>query len=111
MPGLLGALVGPVAAIDAREDGLEAVIVGLRDRVELVVVAAGAVDGHADEGRHRAGDHVVAVEQPGLELVDGPFAQLDVADEVPRAGGDEPGCDRALGHRRARARRRRPARG
>ena len=40
-------------------------------------------------------DHVVAVEQPGLELVDGPLAQLDVADEVPRAGGDEPGRDHA----------------
>ena len=46
--------------------------------------------------RHRAGDHVVAVEQPRLQLVDGPFAQLDMADEVPRAGGDEPGRDHAL---------------
>ena len=75
----------PVAAIDAREDGLEAVIIGLSDRVELVIVAPRAVDGHAHEGRHRAGDHVIAVEQSRLQLVDGPFAQLDVAHEVPRA--------------------------
>ena len=33
--------------------------------------------------------------QPGLELVDGPLAQLDVADEVPGAGRDEPGRDHA----------------
>ena len=88
------ALVRPVAAIDAGEDGLETVVVGLRDRVELVIVAAGAVDGQAHEGGHRAGDHVVAVEQPRLQLVDRPFAQLDVADEVPRPGGDEAGRDR-----------------
>ena len=49
------ALVGPVAAIDAGEDGLQAVIVALRDRVELVVVAPGAVDGQADEGGHGVG--------------------------------------------------------
>ena len=104
-------LIRPVAAIDAGEDGLEAVVVGLGDRVELVVVAAGAVDGQADEGRHRARDHVVAVEQPRLELVDGPLAQLDVADEVPGPGGDEPGGDHASRVARARARRRRPAPG
>ena len=92
---LLGRLVGPVAAIDAGEDGLEPVVIGLGDRVELVIVAPRAVDGHAHEGRHRARDHVVAVEQPRLQLVDGPFAQLDVADEIPRPGGDEPGRDRA----------------
>ncbi len=40
---------GAVAAIDAGEDRLEAVIIGLRDRVELVIVAAGAVDGQAQK--------------------------------------------------------------
>ena len=39
--------IGPIGAIDAGEDGLQAVIVLLRDRVELVVVAAGAVDRQA----------------------------------------------------------------
>ena len=62
-----------------------------------MVVATSAVDGQADEGRDRARDHVVAVEQPGLELVDGPFPQLDVADEIPGTGGDESGCDHAGG--------------
>src|SRR5205814_394564 len=79
------------------EDGLEAVIVALGDRVELVVVAAGAMGRQADEGGHRVGQHVVAVEQPRLLLVHRPLAQLDVADEVPRPRGDE-----ARGHGRPR---------
>ena len=91
--GELGAAIRPVAAIDTGEDRLQAIIVRLRYRVELMIVTASAVGGQADEGRDRAGDHVVAVEQPGLELVDGSFTQLDVADEIPGAGGDEPGCD------------------
>ena len=32
-----------------------------------------------------------------LLLVDGPLAQLDVADEVPRSGGDEAGRDHSSG--------------
>ena len=86
---------GPVAPIETGEDGLQAVIVFLRDRVELVVVAACAVDRQADEGGHGIGKHVVAVDELGLELIDGPLAELGVAHEVPRAGGDEPRGDHA----------------
>ena len=58
-----GALVeGHVGALDAGEDGLERVVVLERDGVELVLVAARAVHGHADEARHRVRHHVVAVE-------------------------------------------------
>ena len=42
-------IVGPLGPVDAGEDRLQAVVVLLRDRVELVVVAAGAVDRQAGE--------------------------------------------------------------
>src|SRR5204863_4138829 len=49
-PGI--GVVRPIGSIDAGKDGLERVIFRLGDRVELVIVAAGAVDGGADEGGH-----------------------------------------------------------
>ena len=76
-----------LGVLDAREDGLEAVIVLLGDRVELVVVAAGAGDGQAEEGGAGRRDHVV-------EVVDALLAHpLDggVADLVVRPRDEEPG--------------------
>ena len=46
--GLAGHAVDP--DVVGLEEGAEAVVVGLRDRVVLVVVAAGAVDRQAEEG-------------------------------------------------------------
>ena len=83
------AIVGPVGAVDGREHRLQAVVVFLRDRVELVVVALGAVDRQAHERADGVGDQVVAVEVAGDLAVDLGFRQLGVADEVPRAGGEE----------------------
>ena len=83
-------VVGLVGAVDGREDRLEAVVVLLRDRVELVVVALGAVDREAHERADGVGDEVVAVEVPGDLAVDLRLGQLGVADEVPRPGGEEP---------------------
>ena len=56
-------------------------------------MATGAVGGQAEEGRDRVRDHVIAVEQAGFLLVYGALAQLDMADEIPRPGGDEPRRD------------------
>ena len=74
-----------LAVLDAAEDGLEGVEVLLRDRVELVVVTAGAADRQAEEGRRRVADevgHVVgALLQSALER--------GVADEVVRPGHEE----------------------
>ena len=42
-------VVGPVGPVEGREHGLQAVVVLLRDRVELVVVALGALDRQAEE--------------------------------------------------------------
>ena len=83
------AIVRAVGAIDAGEDRLQAVIIFLRDRIELVIVAAGAVDGQADEGDIVRRHHVVAIEERAIVLVDRALAQFDMADEVPRPGGDE----------------------
>ena len=47
---------------DPGKDGLEGVVVFLRDRVELVGVAAGTVGRRACQARHHLRHHVVAVE-------------------------------------------------
>ena len=108
--GLSGsAIVGPVGAVHAGEDRLQAVVILLRDRVELVVVAAGAMRRHADERGHGGHHHVVAIQQARDVLVGGAFAQFRVADEIPRAGGDEAGGHGRLADRPATARRRRVA--
>ena len=56
-----------------------------------MIVAAGTVDRQAVERRHGGGDHVVAIVRAGDLLVERSFAQLDVADEIPRPGRDETG--------------------
>ena len=72
-----------VVALHAREHRPQAVILPLRNGIDFVVVAAGAVDGDAhgrgDDLRH----HVVEIAGAGgaLQHV---APRLDVADEVPR---------------------------
>ena len=61
-------VIGPVGAIDTGEDRLQAVVVRLLDRIELVIVAAGAVDRQADERRHGRHHHVVAIEKRAMCL-------------------------------------------
>src|SRR5262245_58690589 len=54
---LVGGAGGAVGVIDTREGGLQRVEVLLRDRVELVVVAAGAAHRQAQERRPDDRDH------------------------------------------------------
>ena len=77
--GLAGQAVG--ADLVRLEDGAGLVVVGLQDRVEHVVVAAGAADGHALEGHEGVLDRVL---QPLLAA-----EQLEVADQ--ETGGAEGG--------------------
>ena len=65
-----------VAFADAGEDGLDGEVVFLGDGVEFVGVAACAVGGGADEGAHRLGDEVIAVEV--FEAGDGGASGADV---------------------------------
>src|SRR5205823_1975155 len=88
-PSSSARFAAPVGAVDGGEHGLERVVILLRDRVELVVVALGAVDGQAHERADRVRHEVVAVEVPGHLPVDLRLGQLGVADEVPRPGGEE----------------------
>ena len=92
----LGVIV-PVLPVEGRKHGLERVVVVLRDRIELVVVALGALDRDARERADRVGHHVVAVEVPGDLAVGLRLGHLTVADLIPRAGGDEPNRLLAVG--------------
>ncbi len=82
---------GAVGPIEGGKDRLQAVIVFLRDRIELVVVAAGALHGEAAKRVEGRGDHVVAVEVAGDPAVDLGLRHFRMADEVPRPGRDETG--------------------
>ena len=86
----------PLCALDPGEHGLEGVVLRLGDGVELVVVAARAVDREALEGAEHVRHDVITVEVAGLLLVDGAFAEFDVTDVVPGTCGEHPcGDDRA----------------
>ena len=87
-PALVDRRIGiewPFGPIDAGQHGLQGVVVGLRDRIELVIVAAGAMDRRAGEGRHEVGDHVVAIEHLGQLLVDRVVDDAHQRAFVPRA--------------------------
>ncbi len=94
--GLLGGLPGglfvgggdlDVFAFGAGEDRLEGVEIALQDGIELVVVAAGAIDGHAEEGLTDAGGDF------GEDFLAALFG-IDVAgDEVLGAGAQVAGGD------------------
>ena len=86
-------LLGP---IHPGEHRLQRVVVRLLDRVELVVVAAGAVDREARERRHGCSHHVVAVKQARQLLVLRALAQFSVPDVVPRACRHESRRDQAI---------------
>ena len=79
-----------VAALQASEDRPEAVVFALRNGVELVVVATGAVDGDAHRGGENLRDHVVEIVRAG-GAPEHVALGLDLTDEVPRAGGEEAG--------------------
>ena len=72
---------------DAGEDGLQAVVVGLLDGVEFVIVAAGAVDGEAEEGAAGGGDDVVEIVGALLQ----PAGEIANADGVVGSGDQEAG--------------------
>ena len=91
-----------LGVVDPREDRLKAVIVLLRDRVELVVVAPRALDRQAQECGAGRRDHIIEIVGPLLEH---PLDRL-VADDVVRPADQEPG--RRLGEPVGRCRHRRP---
>ena len=85
---LLGRGARDVVALRRGEEGLHAVVVALADGIELVIVAAGAAERHAEQRRAddvgHLGEHFVAA--AGDFLVAGVLAQRPQAVE---AGGDQ----------------------
>ena len=79
-----------LTATDASEHRLEAVILFLRDGVELVIVAAGALHREAGEGVHHGRDDVVAVEVACNFAVNAVFANVAKRTFIPRPSREEP---------------------
>ncbi len=52
---------GNISPIDCREDRLQAVIVFLRDWIELVMMALGAMGGESQECSDGVADHIIAI--------------------------------------------------
>ena len=91
---LLSRLAGhPLGPFHSGKDRGQSVVFLLRDRVELVVVAAAAVDRDPAGGGHHLGDHVVEVIGPGLPPQHRAFG-FDLTDKVPGAGGEKAGGNR-----------------
>src|SRR5580700_3310916 len=82
--------------MDSRKDRRQPVVILLRDWVELVVVATGAVDGEADGRGDHLGRHVIEIAGAGGAFEDIAL-RLDVANEIPWTTGQEP-----CGHNRIR---------
>jgi hypothetical protein len=83
-------VVAAFGAVHRGEHRLEGVVVLLRDGIELVVVALGAMDGLAGEGPDDVGHHVIAVEVPGDLPVGLRLRQFLVPDEIPGSCGEKP---------------------
>ena len=95
MRGGIG-IVRTIRPVHSGEDGLKSVVILRRDGIELVIMAAGAVNGEALEGREGCHHHVVAVVVAGDKAVSLRDGQFDVPDKIPRAAGDEAQRDDAV---------------
>ncbi len=86
--GLAIALVGhgSVERLGTAEDAGEGVVIALADGIELVVVAAGAGDGHAEDGA--AGDIDLFVDKVHEELLASTFVEA-LGSDGEESGGDD----------------------
>src|SRR5690349_9269697 len=87
------AIVRPLRAINTGKDSLKVIIIGLRNRIEFMRVAAGAMNRGADERRHRCHYHVVSIEIFCGELVDRVIENAHLGAFIPRSGSDKSGGD------------------
>ena len=85
-----------IRAVHAREDRLQCVVVALRDGIELVIVAARAVDGRTLKRAHHRAHHVVAIEHLRHAMIHRVLAHRDHQRVVPRPGGEETERHRGL---------------
>src|SRR5262249_26271855 len=80
-----------VAVAHALERGLEAVVIALGDRVELVIVTAGAVHRQSEEGLANGADHLFQLFFADAQPHE--HALLRLAHLVPRARDQEAGAE------------------
>ena len=90
-------VVRAVGTIHSSKDGLQAVIMLLRVRIEFVIVAARTLDGGTGEGIERVAHHFIAINVSRDAAVDLGFRNFNVPDEIPRAGGNEAKPENAVG--------------
>ena len=76
-----------IAMLDAREHGRHAIIIALRQRIEFVIVAAGAIQRQSERGGGDRIDDVVEFVGPGAAAQVGRLGL--VADLVPRPGAQK----------------------
>ena len=91
--------VGVIRAIrplDPREHRLQRVVIGLRNRIELVIVTPRTLRRQAGDVVDHVGDHVVAVKIPGDLPVQRVFADVLQRAFIPRSRGQESQRDRGL---------------
>src|SRR5260370_3652633 len=84
-------MVESIALVGARENRLQCVVFLLGDRIELVIVATGAVNRRADERGHDGRDDVIAVEVATDFAVDRVFPNVAQRTFVPWPRSEEPG--------------------
>ena len=82
-------IVSTICAVNCGKQRLQSVVVLLCDRIEFVVVAASALNGHTAECIQRIGHHVIAVEIASHLAVNLCLRDFHVTDVIPRASGDE----------------------
>jgi len=88
---------GAIGFIGGGENGLQAVVISLGDGIELVIVAACAMNGTAGESRDDRSDDIVAIEVLSDDPVDGIFADIAEGTFVPGTRGEETGGDEGCG--------------
>ena len=84
------------AALQPGEHGGEAVVILLRNFIELVIVATGAVDGHGGGGGHHLRHHVIQIQRAGAPTQNG-APRFHLPDKIPRAGREKAGGDHRIG--------------
>ena len=84
------------AALQAGKHSGEAVVILLRNFIELVIMAAGTVDSHRGGGSHYLRHHVIQIKRPGAATQDGALG-FHLADEIPWTGSEEARGDHRIG--------------
>ena len=90
-------VVGTLRPVNGGENILQAEVVVLGKGIELMIVAAGALNRQAGKGVDGVGDHLISVDVASHLAVDLGFGHFDVTDEVPGSSGDKSQAENAIG--------------